>query len=103
MNEAATEIRRGDGTRASTALYDNIGGPGVGHRPPGFKLDRSHSSMPRYMIFSRTDLRKAVSGAKLDVESDFDVHLAVAPPKSIKNDENTAFQTEKILICFFVL
>ena len=80
-----------------------LGVRGWGYRSPGSKLGRSAASMPRYMIFSRTDLRKAVSGAKLDVESDFDVHLAVAPPKSIKNDENTAFQTEKILICFFVL
>ena len=39
------------------------------------------------MIFNRKDLRKAVSGAKFDAESDFKVRLAVAPPKSIKNDE----------------
>ena len=33
------------------------------------------------MIFGRTDLRKAVSGAKFDAESDFEVRLAVAPQK----------------------
>ena len=38
------------------------------------------------MICGRTDFRKGVSGAKLDVESDFEVRLAVAPPKSIEND-----------------
>ena len=39
------------------------------------------------MIFGHTDLRKAVSGAKFDAESDFEIRLAVVPPKSIKNDE----------------
>ena len=33
------------------------------------------------MIFGRTDLRKGVSGAKFDAESDFEVRLAVAPHK----------------------
>ena len=48
-----------------------------------------------YMIFGRTDLRKAVSGAKFDAESDFEVRLAVAPPKSIKNDEKPTSETKK--------
>ena len=46
------------------------------------------------MIFNRTDLRKAVSGAKFDAESDFEVRLGVAPPKSIKNDEKLIFNAK---------
>ena len=53
------------------------------------------------MIFSRTDLRKGVSGAKLDAESDFEVRLAVAPPKSIKNSKTMMPETEKIPNLFF--
>ena len=45
------------------------------------------------MIFTRTDLRKVLSGAKFDAESDFEVRLAVAPPKSIKNDEKLISNT----------
>ena len=48
------------------------------------------------MTFDRADLRKAVSGAKFDAESDFEVRLAIAPPKSIKNDEKLISQTGKI-------
>ena len=33
--------------------------------------------------FGRTDLRKGISVAKFDAESDFEVRLAVAPPKSM--------------------
>ena len=40
------------------------------------------------MMFDRTDLRISVSEAKFDAESDFEVRLAVAPPESIKNNEN---------------
>ena len=47
------------------------------------------------MIFGRTDLRKAASGAKFDAESDVEVRLAVAPPKSIKNDENLISEIKK--------
>ena len=43
------------------------------------------------MIFDRTDLRKAVSGAKFDAESDFEVHLAVAPQKPGQKDEKLFF------------
>ena len=39
------------------------------------------------MIFGRTDLRKGVSKAKFDAESDFDVRLAVAPQKPGQNNE----------------
>ena len=52
-------------------------------------------------FFSCTDLRKGVSGAKFDAESDFEVHLAVAPPKSIKNDEKLILGTQKFR-CFYV-
>ena len=95
-------------------IYDNIGGPGVGYSPHGFKLTRSHSSASEpplcmvtiavrakiIIIFSRTDLRKAVSGAKFDAESDFEVRLAVALPKSIKNYEKLISETEKFPIFF---
>ena len=37
------------------------------------------------MILGRTDLRKGVSGAKFDAESDFEVRLAVAPQKRSQN------------------
>ena len=37
------------------------------------------------MIFGRTSLRISVSEAKLDAESDFEVHFAVAPQKPGKN------------------
>ena len=46
------------------------------------------------MIFGRTDLRKGVSGAKFDAESDFEVHLAVAPQKPSQNSEKTIFRSE---------
>ena len=47
------------------------------------------------MIFNRTDLRKAVSGAKFDAESDSEVRSAVPLPKSIKNDEKLISETKK--------
>ena len=47
------------------------------------------------MILGRTDLRKGVSGAKFDAESDFEVHLAVAPQKPSQNSEKT-ISTQKI-------
>ena len=53
------------------------------------------------MILSRADLRKVVSGAKFDAESEFEVRLAVAPPKSIKNNEKLNSDTEQFPI--FVL
>ena len=53
------------------------------------------------MIFNRTDLRKAVSAAKFDAESDSEVRLAVAPPTSIKNNEKLIPNTETIPILFF--
>ena len=52
-------------------------------------------------LFSRADLRKAVSGAKFDAESDSEVRLAIAPPKSIKNDETLISETKKKIIFFF--
>ena len=58
------------------------------------------------MIFNRTDLRKAVSGAKFDAESDFEVHLAVAPPKSIKNDKKLSSEIVKnsdFSVCDFLM
>ena len=48
------------------------------------------------------DLRKGVSGAKFDAECDSEVRLAVAPSKSIKNDEKLNSDTENFPI-FLVL
>ena len=54
------------------------------------------------MILGRADLRKGVSGAKFDAESDFEVRLAIAPqkprqickklPKISKKIKNILFQ-----------
>ena len=46
-------------------------------------------------VFGHTDLRKAVSKAKFDAESDFEVRLAVAPPKSIQNDQKLISEPEQ--------
>ena len=43
------------------------------------------------MILGRTDLRIGVSGAKFDAEADFEVRLAVAPPKLGQIDEKLIF------------
>ena len=40
------------------------------------------------MIFGRTDLRISLSGAKLDVEADFDVRFAVARSNPRQIDKN---------------
>ena len=49
-----------------------------------------------FIIFGRTDLRKGVSRAKFDAESDFEVHLAVAPQKPSQNSENKIFRPENV-------
>ena len=54
-----------------------------------------------FIIFGRTDLRKGVSRAKFDAESDFEVHLAVAPQKPCQNNEKTIFRPEKLAVFFF--
>ena len=54
-----------------------------------------------FIIFGRTDLRKGVSRAKFDAESDFEVHLAVAPQKHCQNSEKTIFRPEKFADLFF--
>ena len=54
-----------------------------------------------FIIFGRTDLRKGVSRAKFDAESDFEVHLAVAPQKPCQNSEKTIFRPEKFADFFF--
>ena len=58
------------------------------------------------MIFGRTDLRKAVSGAKFDAESDFEVRLAVAPRKPCQNRKKLlkiSIFFENLLFQFFVI
>ena len=54
-----------------------------------------------FIIFGRTDLRKGVSRAKFDAESDFEVHLAVAPQKPCQNSEKTICRPEKVADFFF--
>ena len=54
-----------------------------------------------FMNFGRTDLRKGVSGAKFDAESDFDVRLAVAPQKPDQNCEKLIFRFENFRFFFF--
>ena len=44
--------------------------------------------------FGRTDLRISLSGTKFDEEADFDVRLAVGPPKPRQIDENLTFRSE---------
>ena len=46
------------------------------------------------MIFGGTDLRKGVSGAKFDAESDFEVHLAVAPQTPDQSCEKQIFRSQ---------
>ena len=48
-----------------------------------------------FVIFGRTDLRVSLSGAKFDVEADFDFHSAVAPPKPHQVDEKLISETKK--------
>ena len=54
-----------------------------------------------FMKFDRTDLRRGVSGAKFDAESDFEVRLAVAPQKPDQNCEKLNFRFENFRFCFF--
>ena len=49
----------------------------------------------------RTDLRKVVSGAKFDAESDFEVRLTVAPQKPDQNCEKLIFRFKKSPDNFF--
>ena len=52
------------------------------------------------MILGRTDLRKGVSGAKFDAESDFEVRLAVAPQKPSQNCKKNDFSARKFRFFF---
>ena len=53
------------------------------------------------MIFGRTDLRKGVSEAKFDAESDFEVRLAVAPQKPGKNNNKLICPSKNFTIFLF--
>ena len=44
--------------------------------------------------FGRTDLRRVVSGAKFDAESDFEIRFAIAPQKPNKNREKLFFRPD---------
>ena len=55
----------------------------------------SDSKRQFFVIFGRTDLRISLSGAKFDAEADFDVRLAVAPPKPDQIMEKLIFRSEK--------
>ena len=49
------------------------------------------------VILGRTDLRISLSGAKFDEKADFEIRLAVAPPKPSQIGEKRNFRT-KILV-----
>ena len=48
------------------------------------------------MSFGRTELRINVFGAKFDVESDFEVRLAVAPQKPDQKSEKQKIKSEML-------
>ena len=50
--------------------------------------------------FGRTDLRRGVSGAKFDAESDFEVRFAVAPQKPHKNRKKQNFRSANFAFFF---
>ena len=50
--------------------------------------------------FGRTHLKIGVSGATFDTEADFDIRLAVAPPKPHKISEKKMFDPKRSPICF---
>ena len=54
-----------------------------------------------FTILDRTDLRTGVSGAKFDVEVDFEVRLPPAPPKRYKISEKLIFRSENFADFFF--
>ena len=51
--------------------------------------------------FSRTDLRRGVSGAKFDAESDSEVRFAVALQKPNQNREKLNFRCWNLVFHFF--
>ena len=48
------------------------------------------------MVFDRTGIRINLSGAKFDEEDDFDVRLAVGPPKPNQIEEKLTFGSENV-------
>ena len=54
-----------------------------------------------YRFFGRTDLRKSVSRAKFDAESDFEVRLAVALQKPDQNNEKLILGSKILVENFF--
>ena len=54
-----------------------------------------------FMNFGCTDLRKGVSGANFDAESDFEVRLADAPHKPGQNYKNLNSESENNSDLFF--
>ena len=53
-----------------------------------------------FMIFGCTDLRKGVSGAKVDGEADFEVRSAVALQKPGQNSKKLKFRSENFAVFF---
>lgn len=51
--------------------------------------------------FGRTDLRRRVSEAKFDAQSDFEVREAVGPRKPDQNRENLIFRSKILAKTFF--
>ena len=54
------------------------------------------------MISGRTDLRIGASGAKFDAEDDFEVRLALAPPKPGQIDQKQNFRSNIFVENFFL-
>ena len=53
------------------------------------------------MFFGSTDLRKGVSGAKFDAESDFEIRFAGTPQKPSQDYKKLIFRSEKFSDLFF--
>ena len=61
----------------------------------------AYEKLSNLTIFGHTDLRISLSGAKFDEEADFDVRLAVGPPKPYQIDEKTNVSIRKCCRFFF--
>ena len=69
--------------------------------PPLIVIPSQYDRQFFFVFFGRTDLKIGASKAKFDAEPDFEVHLAVAPPKSIENDEKLISKTGENSDFFF--
>ena len=81
------------------------GGSRLPRTPPGKPL-RGYGvffdvKRRKIIILGGTDLRIDVSGAKFDAEDDFEVRLALAPPKPGQIDKKLNFRSKKNRRFFF--